>query len=263
MCRHLAYIGPPRAMAELVLDPSHSLLHQSYAPHDMRGGGVVNADGFGLGWYPRSGGAARTYRRSCPVWADPSLESVAREVVSGCFVAAVRNATIGLPVIETAAAPFAENDWLFSHNGFVPGWPDSVASLAAALPTSDLLTLQAATDSALLWALVRARLHKGQLPADALVDVMLDVIEVAPAARLNLLLTDGTTIAATTCTHSLWVHEGGDQVIVSSEPLEPDDRAWREVPDHQVLLARAGAVQIRPISATANGPRAAISEDPT
>ena len=263
MCRHLAYLGPPRPMAALVLDPSHSLLHQSYAPQDMRGGGTVNADGFGLGWYSRGDGVARTYRRSCPVWADPSLESVARDIVSGCFVAAVRNATTGMPVVETAAAPFSDNGWLFSHNGFVPGWPDSMVSLAAALPTSDLLSLPAATDSALLWALVRARLHKGQAPADALVEVVLDVIDVAPAARLNLLLTDGSSIAATTWTHALWVSDGADQVIVSSEPLESHDEAWHEIPDHHLLLARPGAVQIRPIPDSTDGPRAATTEEAT
>ena len=42
----------PRALAPLLLDAPHGLLHQSYAPSDMRGGGTVNADGFGAGWYP-------------------------------------------------------------------------------------------------------------------------------------------------------------------------------------------------------------------
>ena len=44
--RHLAYIGPPVTLAALLLDPPHGLLHQAYAPSDMRGGGTVNADGF-------------------------------------------------------------------------------------------------------------------------------------------------------------------------------------------------------------------------
>ena len=55
MCRHLAYLGPPVTLAALLLDPPHGLLHQSWAPADMRGGGTVNADGFGVGWYPRRG----------------------------------------------------------------------------------------------------------------------------------------------------------------------------------------------------------------
>ncbi|HEU0128797.1 MAG TPA: ergothioneine biosynthesis protein EgtC, partial [Pseudonocardiaceae bacterium] len=47
MCRHLAYLGPPLDLATLLLDPPHSLLRQTYAPADMRGGGTVNVDGFG------------------------------------------------------------------------------------------------------------------------------------------------------------------------------------------------------------------------
>ena len=51
--------------------------------------------------------------------------------------------------------------WLFSHNGKVDGWPDSVAGLAATLPASALLGLEARVDSALLWALVRHQLELG------------------------------------------------------------------------------------------------------
>ncbi len=52
MCRHIGYLGEPVSPAEVVFRAPHSLLVQSYAPADMRGGGSVNADGFGLGWYP-------------------------------------------------------------------------------------------------------------------------------------------------------------------------------------------------------------------
>src|SRR3954453_7002148 len=51
MCRHLGYIGPAVPISTLVLDPEHSLLRQSWAPTDMRHGGTINADGFGVGWF--------------------------------------------------------------------------------------------------------------------------------------------------------------------------------------------------------------------
>ncbi|PLW72317.1 class II glutamine amidotransferase, partial [Streptomyces sp. DJ] len=50
MCRHLAYLGPAVALREVVTDPPHSLLRQSWAPRRQRHG-TVNADGFGVGWY--------------------------------------------------------------------------------------------------------------------------------------------------------------------------------------------------------------------
>ena len=59
MCRHLAYVGPPVTLADLVLHQPHSLLHQSFAPTDMRGGGSINADGFGIGWLVGDPGTGR------------------------------------------------------------------------------------------------------------------------------------------------------------------------------------------------------------
>jgi glutamine amidotransferase len=253
VCRHLAYLGPVVPLSRLLLDPPHSLLHQSFAPTDMRGGGTINADGFGVGWYDgggKSGGGALgaappalRYRRDCPMWADANLPPLATAVSSGAILAAVRNATPGLPVLETAAAPFAEGRWLFSHNGAVRGWPDSVAKLAERLPTRDLLTLDAPTDAALLWALVRDRLRVGAPLADAVTDVVADVAQSAPGSRLNLLLTDGAQVVATTAGHALSVHHTPGRLLVSSEPLDGDP-GWQAVPDGAVVVATPDGVTI-------------------
>ena len=63
-----------------------------------------------------------------PIWTDPSLADVAGEIHSGAVLAAVRNATAGMPVGEGACAPFSDGRWLFSHNGRVSGWPGSSPS---------------------------------------------------------------------------------------------------------------------------------------
>ena len=247
MCRHLAYLGPPVSLADLVLRQPHSLMHQSWAPTDMRGGGTINADGFGVGWIdgdPTDGGVARSYRRGRPMWADASLPDLAESIRSSAILAAVRSATVGMPVTETACAPFVEGAWMFSHNGVVSGWPASVASLSAALPASDLMTLDAPTDSAFLWALVRHQLRGGRSAAKALADVVDDVLALAPGSRLNLLLNDGVGIAATTVGHALWVHDAEDSITVSSEPLDPADERWHPVPDLSLVEATAAEYSI-------------------
>ncbi|GAA0519911.1 gamma-glutamyl-hercynylcysteine sulfoxide hydrolase [Paractinoplanes deccanensis] len=259
MCRHLAYAGPAIPLARLLFDPPHSLSRQSWAPRDMRGGGTINADGFGVGWFTPAG--AVRYRRATPLWSDTTLPALAAALPVTGVLAAVRSATEGMPVVETAAAPFgdtagpvphhggdltaAAGPWLFSHNGKVTGWPDSMVKLAAGLPTADLLTLEAPTDSALLWALVRARLRSSP-PAAAVAAVVAEVEAAAPGSRLNLLLTDGTTIVATTAGHSLSVRQGDGCVLVSSEPLD-DAPAWRPVPDRSLLVADAGELAITPL----------------
>ncbi|MFC0006431.1 ergothioneine biosynthesis protein EgtC [Micromonospora siamensis] len=259
MCRHLAYLGPPVTLRSLLLDPPYSLLRQSWAPRDMRGGGTVNADGFGVGWYPRdpapgqrreSGGeparGAGTpvrYRRDTPIWSDPTLPELAAATSSGAVLAAVRSATVGMPVVATAAAPFGEGRWLFSHNGVVRGWPDSVAGLAAELPVRDLLTLDAPTDSALLWAMVRHRLRAGVEPAEAVAATVAAVAAVAPDSRLNLLLTDGSTVVASVAGHALSVRATAEAVLLASEPSD-DDPGWRPVPDGRLVVATATGVRV-------------------
>jgi glutamine amidotransferase len=247
MCRHLAYLGPSLPLAALLFDPPHSLATQSWAPKDMRGGGVVNADGFGVGWYPPGADTPIRYRRDCPIWTDAALPALARATSAGAVLAALRNATVGMPVMETAAAPFAEGPWLFSHNGAVVGWPDSVAGPAATLPVRDLMTLDAPTDAAFLWALVRHRLRNGYDLMASIVDTLDAVVAVAPDSRLNLLLTDGHTVVATAWWHALSVRLTDTSTLISSEPLD-DDPAWQPVPDRHVVTATAGRVDIRPFT---------------
>jgi glutamine amidotransferase len=260
MCRHLAYLGRPVTLADCVLHPPHSLLQQSWAPADMRGGGTINADGFGIGWLPGDAGdldpdtsgvagrvrvLARRYRRDVPMWSDASLPDLAASISSRAILAAVRSATVGMPVIETACAPFVEGAWMFSHNGVIDGWPDSVARLATALPPAALMTMDAPTDSAFLWALVRGRLREGCSPASALAGVVDEVLALAPRSRLNLLLHDGRRITATTVNHSLWIRQGEGSVTLSSEPLDPADPRWKPVPDLCLVEATASDHQIR------------------
>ncbi|MER7015508.1 ergothioneine biosynthesis protein EgtC [Saccharopolyspora sp. NPDC000359] len=246
MCRHVGYLGPPVALDELLLEPEHSLLEQTWAPADMRGGGTINADGFGVGWY-RADGSTGSYRAAVPMWTDQSFREVAREVRSGAVVAAVRSATVGMPVVPAACAPFTDGTRLFSHNGRVTGWPDSVAKLAARLDVVDLLTLQAATDSALLWAVLRQRVLDGAEPAEALSELVGEVVAAAPDSRLNLLFSDGDRLVATTWTHSLWVRREPAAVTVASEPFGPR-AGWREVPDRSLVVADVHDVQVRPLA---------------
>ncbi|SCL27516.1 ergothioneine biosynthesis protein EgtC [Micromonospora inyonensis] len=246
MCRHLAYLGPPVPLRALLFDPPHSLVRQSWAPADMRGGGTVNADGFGVGWYPDDGEPVR-YRSAQPIWSDPALPGLATTTVVGAALAAVRSATVGMPVHAGAVAPFGEGRWLFSHNGVVRGWPDTVAGLAAALPVRDLLTLDAPSDAALLWALVRDRLRSGADPADAVADTVRAVTVAAPGSRLNLLLTDGRDAVATAAGHALSVRVDGDAVLLASEPLD-DHPAWRPVPDGHLVVADPAGLRTTPLA---------------
>ncbi|WP_127783092.1 ergothioneine biosynthesis protein EgtC [Rhodococcus sp. X156] len=243
MCRHLGYLGPACAVGELLTHGPHSLQTQSFAPRDMRGGGTLNADGYGAAWWAEAG-AAR-YRSAAPMWTDRAGVQTLSAVRSTAVLAAVRSATVGMPVVATAAAPFTDGHWAFSHNGVVRGWPHSVAPLAQTLPITDLLTLDAPTDSALLWAALRHRLAHADA-ADAVAGLVLEVAAAAPGSRLNLLLGDGEQLVATTWEHALSYRVADDAVVLASEPWD-DDPAWQSVPDRSLVRAKAGSVTVTPL----------------
>lgn len=251
MCRHLAFLGPPTSLADLLLAPEHGLLAQSWAPRRQRNG-IMNADGFGAGWYASGDPVPARYRRAVPMWADSSFADVARVTTSTAVLAAVRSATPGTTPDEAAAAPYTDGRWLFSHNGRVDGWPASVEGLAAQLPPARLLGLEARVDSALLWALVQERLAAGHSAPEALATVVADV-SVATTGRFNLLLTDGTTIAATAAGDTLCWRRNDSGTVVASEPSD-DGPGWHQVPDGSVLTATREQVHVGPIASARDEP---------
>jgi gamma-glutamyl hercynylcysteine S-oxide hydrolase len=246
MCRHIACLGDAEPLGEVLVTPAHGLLHQSWAPRHQRYG-TVNADGFGVGWYAEGDPVPARYRRAGPIWADPSFADLARVVRSSALLAAVRDATEPGADGEAAAAPFAADRWLFSHNGALTGWPGYAALVAASLPAVELLTMESRSDSALVWTLVLHRLRAGDGAGQALTDTVLDLAAAAPESRLNLLLTDGASITATVWGDSLWyLTEPGNRTVVASEPYD-DDPCWHRIPDRTLLVATRTDVLLTPL----------------
>lgn len=240
MCRHVAWLGRPRTLQELLVDPAHSLLRQSWEPRQQRHG-VVNADGFGVGWFSDERPEPARYRRAVPMWGDASFASLAGVVRSGCVLAAVRSATVGGPGGDEACAPFLlPGGVLLSHNGAVP-----VEVVAPLVPAGSLASVGSTVDSAFVAALVGERLELGL--GGALVSVVQEVGAVAPGCRLNLLATDGRSVAATAWGDTLvWrALEGG--VLVASEPSD-DSPSWEVVPDRSLLVLHPDGVDVTPLT---------------
>jgi glutamine amidotransferase len=242
VCRHLAWIGRSRTLATLVLDPPHGLLRQSYAPREQRHG-KVNADGFGVGWYAPGvrRGPAR-YRRAQPIWTDASFASLAGVVSSGVVLAAVRSATPPFPSDEAGAAPFTAGPWLFSHNGAVADFAQASLELRSRLPAAAAAGVEGPSDAALLWAMLRHRLESGQALPDALTGVVGDAVA-AGGGRLNLLATDGQSVAATTYGDTLFTRREDDGVVIASEPFD-DQPGWDRVPDRCLVVATSSSLDV-------------------
>ena len=128
--------------------------------------------------------------------------------------------------------PFTAGSFLFGHNGFVP----DAAALRGLLPPAPCRSR--GSTAPCVWTLVQARLSAGAGLDEALADVV-DTIAAGDRGRLNLFLTDGRRLAATTWGDTLWYRTGADGVLVASEPddeaTERAESAWRELPDRTLL----------------------------
>ncbi len=171
----------------------------------------------------------RRWRSAAPLWGDASFASVAPALSSDCVVAAVRSASVGMPIEPTASAPFTDGQWLLSHNGLVD---------RAVLPLSS--RAESTVDSALLAALIFER------GLDALGDTIVEVAAADPNARLNILAANGSQLRATTWGDTLSVLRRDDGVVLASEPYD-DNPDWQEIPDRHLVVAEASRVELIPL----------------
>jgi glutamine amidotransferase len=232
MCRHLGWLGAEVTVSSLVLDPPHGLRVQSYAPRRQKHG-LMNADGWGVGFFDGSleRGVARRWRSPAPLWGDASFDSVAPALRSHCVVAAVRSATIGMPIEASATAPFTDGQWLLSHNGIVD---------RAVLPLTS--SAESVCDSAILAAVIFER------GLDALADTIAEVGTADPLARLNIVAGNGSRLLATTWGDTLFILRRDEGVVLASEPYD-DAPDWEDVPDRHLVEVTAAGVALTALAA--------------
>lgn len=225
MCRHLGWLGTDATVSSLVLDPPFGLRVQSYAPRRQKHC-LLNADGWGVGFFDRSseGEVPRRWRSAAPLWGDTSFDSVAPALRSHCVVAAVRSATVGMPIEVSATAPFTDGQWLLSHNGIVD---------RTVLPLTS--SAESVCDSAMLAATIFA------LGLDALGETIAQIGALDPSARLNILAANGSRMLATAWGDTLSILRRDDGVVLASEPYD-NDSDWEDVPDRHLVEVTAAGV---------------------
>ena len=223
MCRHLGWLGREVALSSLVLDPPHGLRVQSYAPRRQKHG-LLNGDGWGVGFF--DGAVPRRWRSASPLWGDVSFDSVAPALHSHCVVAAVRSATVGMPIEASATAPFTDGHWLLSHNGVVD---------RAVLPPA--ASAESLCDSAILAAAIFAR------GLDALGDSISEIGTADPNSRLNILAANGSRLVGSVWGDTLFMLRRDDGVVLASEPYD-DDPNWVDVPDRHLVEVTAQGVAL-------------------
>jgi glutamine amidotransferase len=258
----VAYLGGSEVtLSSLVLEPEHSLLVQGYAPKEMMSG-VVNADGFGVGWYvPWSGEEPAVYRSNAPMWSDRSFAGIAPKIRARTIFGAVRSATPGLPVEESGVPPFASGPFMFAHNGAIEDFRDmAMRQLRDSLSDESYAGLLGTTDSETIFAGLLDRLKAapgdlGGATAETVRHVSAVCGKLGIRATLNLAVTDGAAFAFARYStegpgNSLYLIEDGKAfpgaTVVASERLNKE-AGWRGVPDRHLLVVKAHGVSLHPL----------------
>ena len=265
MCRWIGYFGSPLRMAELVYNPTHSLIEQSRAARLTTH--VTNADGFGLGWYGTSA-LPGVYRSVSPAWSDRNLQELCAQIESPLFLAHIRAST-GTPVQQTNCHPFRHGRWLFVHNGFVADYEQLRRDLVLAVDPRLFAHIEGTTDSELLFFLALTfGLEDEPLPAlermAGFVEATARRHDVAEPLQMTVGVSDGERLYAVRYAsgqvpaNSLYVtndardvrllypederfrHLSDEARAVVSEPLGELPGLWREVPSSSALIVQPG-----------------------
>lgn len=267
MCRFVAYLGQnPIILDEIIDKPKNSLTNQSR--HAKEALSVINADGFGIGWYDHSiDDEPGLFKSIQPAWNDQNLRHLSSKIRSRCFIGHVRDTTVG-NVSQFNCHPFSHKQFLFAHNGTITGFEKIKRQLQAKLSDKIFDIIQGQTDSENFFALVLDIFFKHF--ADRTTENIFKAMQMAiaqvqslqektDAIKLNSVITDGKRLIATRYTSntegkalSLYYALGHDivpteneqttndktsnAILIASEPLTDRAQIWKKVPDNHALL---------------------------
>jgi ergothioneine biosynthesis protein EgtC len=264
MCRLLAYQGIPQSLDRLIAQPEHSLIVQSYQPREMTAG-VINADGFGIGWYDPDWARHNEpfiYKHTQPIWTDTNLPDLSRYVETGCMLSYVRSATPGQGVSLSNCQPFRDGKLLFIHNGFIDNFRSGLyKQIRDKLHQHIYQSIDGTTDSEHIFALFSNLLHTHpELPLEIALQQTLhllrDLVETdRTTISANIVISDGDCLIASRFAHRAtvpslyWIKDSldyPDSVILASEPIFAGD--WQICPMQSIItVSKNLQIEILPI----------------
>jgi glutamine amidotransferase len=165
------------------------------------------------------------------------------------FFAHVRAAT-GTPITRPNCHPFACQNWLFMHNGFVGSWNRLRRQVEALIPDELYPARIGTTDSeAIFLAIMGAGIDDPLAAVEKTLATLTGFVNrSAPAERMRFTsaLSNGRDLyafryAVNDRANTLYYQESESGIVIVSEPLDSDAKNWVAVPENHVVVALAGA----------------------
>ena len=260
MCRLFAFrANRPTSVEGPLVSAPHSLMRQSCG--DRRG--ECHDSGWGIGFYHVD--RPQRIRSARPAADDPAYGQLAHDTLARTMIAHVRQASVG-SIAERNNHPFVFGRLLFAHNGTLQGFAANPERLLNKIPAHLRDRIEGETDSEHVFFYLLGKIEhalgnlettcKGTEVAAILREAVLEIAALYPGtaeepSRLNFVLTDGETLAASRWGHSLHLREQRDAdahtIWIASEPATSD--SWLEVPDRSLILIQPNLdLRVEPIS---------------
>jgi ergothioneine biosynthesis protein EgtC len=263
MCRLLAYLGKPQSIDRSIVKPEHSLIVQSYQPKEMTAG-VINADGFGIGWYhPDRDTDPFIYKQTVPMWSDTNLADLCRSIETGCMLSYIRSATPGQAISMSNCQPFRDRQLLFIHNGFIDNFRSNLyRKIRDKLPDRIYQSIEGTTDSEHIFALLIWELERNpelsiELALQRTLHLLRDLaISDNTTVSANIIISNGKRLIASRFAHGAsvpsfyWIKNSIDYpnaVILASEPIFDDDN-WQTCPLQSIITVEPDLeIKLQPV----------------
>ena len=234
--------------------PESAIVNQLLAlPYSLDSLSHYNPNGWGIAYYPDSGGVPITQRGILPGYYDPMFDSAAigvAEAAPKVAVAHIRNCSSGLCNIPDPH-PFDRiingRHWLFGHNGTIDKSvllklirPDFLAAHPPQYGNNESEWID--TDLYFIFIMQALEDHQGQVkPALGEVIQKLREETIYIFKTFNFFLTDGTTLWSYCEGNTLcYSHQAGDSSYsaVASQPPTATQDNWINMYDGQLVTLR-------------------------
>jgi len=251
VCRLYAFRSTEDTKVECTLVHSqNALMTQS----EQDRAGLSHRHGWGIVTYD---GSPAEDRQAWAAYHGEHFRRAAAKAYATVVLAHVRRATVGEPALENTH-PFKYRNWSFAHNGTIPSFAQIKPFILAEIDENHRQLIRGQTDSEHLFYYSLSLLQR--YPKKGLEGVIRRVVgttldwlkesDVTSKPGLNLILTDGATIAGSRLGRTLFyvkrsgvydceicgfphIHHNPDRdyraVVVASEPLTNEQ--WVPFPD--------------------------------
>ncbi|POY73219.1 hypothetical protein BMF94_3552, partial [Rhodotorula taiwanensis] len=208
----------PIQLAQLLTKPAHSIINQASDSRLRLDAGSINADGFGVGWYPteRDDDAGSpgpcVFRSITPAWSNANLHRLADKIKSPLVFAHVRASTTGA-LSEENTHPWTYGNLIWMHNGCISDFSRIKRRLQAELSDAYFAVPQGNTDSEWAFACFLEQLSRltdplqPTIPHAILREAMLNTVQLltkytndvgaSDPSLLNFCVSDGSSVVAT------------------------------------------------------------------